>query len=180
MTQIFCAKLRWHNMEILIKQFEDRFMFGVQPELLELLKLPVMNAFRARVLYSNGIETIMDIIKCDVMSLAKIISDSVPFEVNKANNNNRKDKSRLKFLWIECFEQDRLNDSVTFDDNLIEHYIAESLIKIAKEFQQHEIGCVDINWDKKSSVQSVPFSQAKMVCFLVNFFYNRSLNLNIC
>lgn len=44
MVAIFCKRLGWHNLELLISQFQKRLHFGVQQELCDLLQLVPMTA----------------------------------------------------------------------------------------------------------------------------------------
>ena len=39
MVTVFCAKLGWTNMELLLAQFQSRLTFGVQRELIDLVRL---------------------------------------------------------------------------------------------------------------------------------------------
>ncbi|XP_044598608.1 DNA polymerase theta-like, partial [Cotesia glomerata] len=47
MVSQFCKKLGWNCIELLVSQFQTRLQFGVCRELLDLLRLPMLNGLRA-------------------------------------------------------------------------------------------------------------------------------------
>lgn len=55
MITIFCNRLGWFNLEILVNQFNSRLMFGVQRQLLDLVRINLLNSQRARLFYNAGI-----------------------------------------------------------------------------------------------------------------------------
>ncbi|KAJ3127313.1 hypothetical protein HK098_006492 [Nowakowskiella sp. JEL0407] len=58
MVTIFCQKLGWTNLELLLHQFQERVNFGVEKELVELAKVPFVKGFWARILWQAGFKTI--------------------------------------------------------------------------------------------------------------------------
>jgi DNA polymerase theta len=54
MVTVFCKKLGWRNLEILFHQFQDRLQFGIEGELLELVKIPSLKGYQARALWQSG------------------------------------------------------------------------------------------------------------------------------
>lgn len=54
MITVFSNRLGWHNMELLLSQFQKRLTFGIQRELCDLVRVSLLNAQRARVLYASG------------------------------------------------------------------------------------------------------------------------------
>lgn len=57
----FCEKLGWWDLEVLISGFSERLNFGVQKDILPLMQIPHIKAFRARALYNAGYKTIASI-----------------------------------------------------------------------------------------------------------------------
>jgi len=87
----FCEKLGWWDLEVLISGFSERLNFGVQKDILPLMQIPHIKAFRARALYNAGYKTIASIAaatpeeigKCDATFL--LITDCC-FNLNFSNS----------------------------------------------------------------------------------------------
>ncbi|KAK3098715.1 hypothetical protein FSP39_022356 [Pinctada imbricata] len=50
MVTVFCRRLGWCNLELILGQFQNRLTFGIQRELCDLVRLTLLNGQRARVL----------------------------------------------------------------------------------------------------------------------------------
>ncbi|OQV13803.1 DNA polymerase theta [Hypsibius exemplaris] len=86
---IFCKELGWDYMAILLEQFQSRLMFGVQRELLELIRIQFLTAPLARKLFQSGYPNLASIATSDVSSISEILVDATPFiSMNNNNNNN--------------------------------------------------------------------------------------------
>ena len=94
MITVFCNRLGWFNLEILVSQFQSRLMFGVQRQLLDLIRISLLNSQRARLFYTAGHTTVASIAMCDIKKIEKILRSSMTFVANKkpetdqVNNNN--------------------------------------------------------------------------------------------
>lgn len=80
MVTVFCKKLGWSNLEILIHQFQPRLYFGVNRELCDLVQIPSLNGQWARVLYSAGITTLTDLANSSRVAVENILCNGRPFE----------------------------------------------------------------------------------------------------
>lgn len=80
MITVFCNRLGWHNMELLLSQFQSRLTFGVHRELCDLVRVSLLNAQRARTLYSAGFVTVADLAKASPDDVAAALKNSVPFK----------------------------------------------------------------------------------------------------
>lgn len=80
MVTVFCNRLGWHNMELLLSQFQSRLTFGVQRELCDLVRVSLLNAQRARTLYNAGFLTVADLAKASPDDVATALKNSVPFK----------------------------------------------------------------------------------------------------
>jgi len=67
-------------MELLVSQFQTRLQFGVCRELLDLLRLPMLNGLRARSLYKQGIETVADLAVANELNVERALYNALPFE----------------------------------------------------------------------------------------------------
>lgn len=54
MVALFCKELGWNNLEMLISQFKTRLEFGVQRELIDLMRITCVTAQIARFLYKGN------------------------------------------------------------------------------------------------------------------------------
>lgn len=59
---LLSEKLGWSNLELLLDQFKDRLNFGVQKDLLDLVRIPFVKGVRARALFQGGLRTIASIV----------------------------------------------------------------------------------------------------------------------
>lgn len=80
MVTVFCNRLGWHNLELLLSQFQSRLSFGVQRELCDLVRISLLNAQRARILYSSGFITVAEVARADVEEVEKALRKAVPFK----------------------------------------------------------------------------------------------------
>lgn len=93
MVHVFCNRLGWFNLEILVEQFQTRLMFGVQRQLLDLIRIKLLNSHRARLFYNAGYTTVASIATCDLKKLERILRSSLQFvssknESDKEQSNN--------------------------------------------------------------------------------------------
>ncbi|CAB3239087.1 unnamed protein product [Arctia plantaginis] len=141
MVTAFCRQLGWKNMEMLISQFQDRLHFGIHSELLELMKLPSLNGIRARTLFDSGFESISSIASADIHTIENILHKSVPFQSEKAreddDNDDIRKRNKMKSVWITGYCGITIKEA------------AENLISEARKHLSLEIGVVDINWNNK-------------------------------
>lgn len=80
MVTVFCNRLGWHNLEMLLSQFQSRLSFGVQRELCDLVRISLLNAQMARTLYSGGLLTVADVAHAKVADVEKVLRKAVPFK----------------------------------------------------------------------------------------------------
>lgn len=80
MVTIFCARLGWHNMELILSQFQNRLTFGVQRELCDLVRLTLLNGQRARVIYNAGLQTVAAVANATPEDLEAVLKNSAPFQ----------------------------------------------------------------------------------------------------
>lgn len=80
MVTVFCRRLGWHNMELLLTQYQTRLSFGVQRELVDLVRVSLLNATRARALYAQGLCTVAELARASVSDVEKALRNAVPFK----------------------------------------------------------------------------------------------------
>ncbi len=67
-------------MELLLAQFQNRLNFGVQRELCDLVRISLINAYRARLLYNNGYHSVSDVANARPADIENMLRIAVPFQ----------------------------------------------------------------------------------------------------
>ena len=57
MLAVFCERLGWHDVELLVSKFQARVLYGVRPEVLCLMEIDHVQAATARMLFKAGLRT---------------------------------------------------------------------------------------------------------------------------
>lgn len=83
MVTVFCNRLGWKNLELLLSQFQNRLMFGVERELCDLVRISLLNGFRARVLYNAGFHTLAALATANPITVETCLRNAVPFKSRK-------------------------------------------------------------------------------------------------
>ncbi|XP_003248103.1 DNA polymerase theta isoform X1 [Acyrthosiphon pisum] len=99
MVTQFCKRLGWSSLELLISQFSERLQFGVQRQLVELLRLDCLNSITARTLYNAGIQNIPELALADLRLVQRTLTKAIPYQSN-TNNNNTNDEDKRKNIWL--------------------------------------------------------------------------------
>ena len=65
---------------MLLSAFQSRLTFGVQRELVDLVRISVLNGKRARLMYNAGYQTVAALATADSADVEVLLKNSVPFE----------------------------------------------------------------------------------------------------
>ena len=90
MVTIFCKKLGFKNIELLISQFQTRLEFGIEQELSDLVKISLLNGYRARALYTAGFHNLVLIAAAGVEAISKALREAHPFSQKTESSDNHK------------------------------------------------------------------------------------------
>ena len=90
MVTIFCKKLGFKNVELLISQFQTRLEFGIEQELSDLVKISLLNGYRARALYTAGFHNLVLIAAAGVEAISKTLRDAHPFSQKTESSDNHR------------------------------------------------------------------------------------------
>ncbi|RZC40268.1 DNA polymerase theta, partial [Asbolus verrucosus] len=146
MVTAFSKQLGWSTVEILISQFQDRLHFGVSRDLLDLMRLPLLNGKSARALFNGGLETLVQLANSDVVTIENILHKVMPFESSKIREGETefdlKERNKLKNIWI------------TGKQGLTEREAAELLLTSARNYLQIEMGLKEAKWDKSGQLDA--------------------------
>ncbi|XP_044589715.1 DNA polymerase theta-like [Cotesia glomerata] len=141
MVSQFCKKLGWNCIELLVSQFQTRLQFGVCRELLDLLRLPMLNGLRARSLFKEGITTVAELASADAMDVERALYKALPFESEKEQCGEHETEAARRREMRTVF--------VTGKDGLTPCQAAIMLVKEARALVEAELGLEQVEWDKK-------------------------------
>ncbi|VVC24751.1 Hypothetical protein CINCED_3A009416 [Cinara cedri] len=99
MVTQFCKRLGWSSLELLISQFSERLQFGVQRQLVELLRLDCLNSITARTLFNAGIQTIPELALAELRLVQRALSKAIPYQ-NNENTDDVNDEEERKNIWL--------------------------------------------------------------------------------
>lgn len=84
MVTVFCNRLGWKNLELLLSQFQSRLTFGVERELCDLVRISLLNGFRARALYNAGFHSLSSLATANPLAIELCLRNAVPFKSSHA------------------------------------------------------------------------------------------------
>ncbi|XP_043257568.1 DNA polymerase theta [Colletes gigas] len=142
MVTQFCKQLGWDCMELLVSQFQTRLQFGVCRELLDLLRLPMLNGLRARSLYKQGITCVADLAIANELDVERALYKALPFESEKEQDGEHESEAIKRNKMRTVF--------VTGKDGLTPHEAAIMLVHEARVLVQNELKLQDMSWKQKS------------------------------
>ncbi|KAM9035080.1 DNA polymerase theta-like isoform 2-T2 [Sarcophilus harrisii] len=146
MITVFSNRLGWHNMEQLLSQFQKRLTFGVQRELCDLVRVSLLNAQRARALYTAGFLTVADLARGSIAEVEAVLKNSLPFRsVRKAVDEEEEaaeERRNFRTIWV------------TGRKGLTEKEAAVLIVKEARMILQQELAEMGVQWNPDSFLNS--------------------------
>ncbi|BFZ09845.1 hypothetical protein BsWGS_12884 [Bradybaena similaris] len=145
MITVFCGRLGWHSLELILSQFHKRLSFGVQQELVDLVSISALNATSARMLYNAGYHTVTDIARAESADIENLFKNAVPFQSEKRQDGETdwelKERRRARCIWL------------TGRKGVTELDAALAIIEEAKVIVQGDLGVSDIVWRTKNKME---------------------------
>uniref|UniRef100_A0A3Q2Z9D7 DNA polymerase theta n=1 Tax=Kryptolebias marmoratus TaxID=37003 RepID=A0A3Q2Z9D7_KRYMA len=139
MVTVFCKRLGWQNMELLLSQYQTRLSFGVQRELIDLVRVSLLNATRARTLYAQGLRTVAELARASVADVEKALRNAVPFKSSKRavdeSETEAAERRNLRCVWV------------TGGQALTEQEAAVEIVSEARLLLQEDLAQLGIKWD---------------------------------
>ncbi|XP_042340201.1 DNA polymerase theta [Plectropomus leopardus] len=139
MVTVFCKRLGWHNMELLLSQYQTRLSFGVQRELVDLVRVSLLNATRARALYAQGLCTVAELARATVADVEKALRNAVPFKSSKRAVDESEveaaERRSLRCVWV------------TGGRPLTEQEAAVDIVSEARLLLQEDLAQLGVKWD---------------------------------
>ncbi|XP_071480044.1 DNA polymerase theta-like [Diadema antillarum] len=138
MVTVFCNRLGWWNLELLLAQFQSRLNFGVQRELCDLVRISLLNAQRARLLYDGGYQTVASLAASHPADVEMLLRNSVPFRSGRQAQGEAAfealERQQTRCIWA------------TGRKGLTEAEAAELIISEARHIVQAELGIERLAW----------------------------------
>ncbi|XP_063662214.1 DNA polymerase theta isoform X9 [Pan troglodytes] len=139
MITVFSNRLGWHNMELLLSQFQKRLTFGIQRELCDLVRVSLLNAQRARVLYASGFHTVADLARANIVEVEVILKNAVPFKsARKAVDEEEEaveERRNMRTIWV------------TGRKGLTEREAAALIVEEARMILQQDLVEMGVQWN---------------------------------
>ncbi|XP_047419090.1 LOW QUALITY PROTEIN: DNA polymerase theta [Sciurus carolinensis] len=146
MITVFSNRLGWHNMELLLSQFQKRLTFGIQRELCDLVRVSLLNAQRARFLYAAGFLTVADLARADVAEVEVALKNAVPFKsARKAVDEEEEaveERRNMRTIWVAGRK------------GLTEREAATLIVEEARMILQQDLVEMGVQWDPHSPLSS--------------------------
>lgn len=133
----FCRALNWEMLALIISQFQERLYFGVQQELVDLMKIPILNGQRARALHTAGFQTLIDIANADLFAIERCLHDCISFDSRERDGENKYDadqRNKERSLFV------------TGKSGLSVTEAAKMIIQDARIYLENEMRINNVNW----------------------------------
>ncbi|XP_068756266.1 DNA polymerase theta-like [Montipora capricornis] len=138
MVTVFCQKLGWTNMELLLSQFQSRLSFGVERELCDLVRVSLLNAARARMLYNAGYHTIASMASAPPSEVENILHNAAPFvsglKHGQETETEVRERSEARVIWVAGRKGLTLSAA------------AKLIVNEAKQLLQADVAQLGIEW----------------------------------
>ncbi|XP_045358148.1 DNA polymerase theta isoform X1 [Leopardus geoffroyi] len=146
MITVFSNRLGWHNMELLLSQFQKRLTFGIQRELCDLVRVSLLNAQRARFFYASGYLTVADLARANIVEVETVLKNAVPFKsARKAVDEEEEaveERRNMRNIWV------------TGRKGLTEREAAALIVEEAKRILQQDLAEMGVQWNPYSLLNS--------------------------
>ncbi|KAM6162866.1 DNA polymerase theta [Erethizon dorsatum] len=150
MITVFSNRLGWHNMELLLSQFQKRLTFGIQRELCDLVRVSLLNAQRARFLYASGFLTVADLARASVAEVEVVLKRAVPFKsARKAVDEEEEaveERRNMGTIWVSGRKGLTLREAAVL------------IVDEAKMILQQDLVEMGVQWDPCSPLSAGTYS----------------------
>ncbi|XP_061833003.1 DNA polymerase theta isoform X2 [Nerophis lumbriciformis] len=148
MVTVFCRRLGWGNMELLLSQYQTRLSFGVQRELVDLVRVSLLSATRARALYAQGLCTVAELARASIADVEKALMNAVPFKSSKRAVDESEveavERRNLRCVWVSGGRA------------LTEQEASVAIVSEAKLLLQGDLALLGIQWDPSTVPPGAP------------------------
>ncbi|PAA69178.1 hypothetical protein BOX15_Mlig016884g1, partial [Macrostomum lignano] len=145
MVTVFAARLGWSPLDQLLAQFQSRLCFGVQADLLQLIRLPLLDATRARALHRAGLRTVSEVAAARPAELERLLRQAAPF------------RTRREAAEADADGADEEAGRVILDAAgrpLSELEAAETIVTAAKQLLRDDLAALGVVWNPEKAGDS--------------------------
>ncbi|XP_063486212.1 DNA polymerase theta isoform X4 [Symphalangus syndactylus] len=133
-----------------------RLTFGIQRELCDLVRVSLLNAQRARVLYASGFHTVADLARANIVEVEVILKNAVPFKsVRKAVDEEEEaveERRNMRTIWV------------TGRKGLTEREAAALIVEEARMILQQDLVEMGVQWNPCALLHSSTCSLTHSEC----------------
>ncbi|XP_055612161.1 DNA polymerase theta [Uranotaenia lowii] len=140
----FCTALNWNLLALIVSQYRERLFFGIQPDLMDLMRIPSLNGQRARLLFNGGIVGLVELANSDPLILERILYGGVGFETEQRREGEDEFEARKRM--------NTRNMYVTGRSGLTVPEAARLMIREARNFIQLETGIHNPDWNETETI----------------------------
>ncbi|KAK1788284.1 hypothetical protein P4O66_016732 [Electrophorus voltai] len=144
MVTVFCNRLGWHNLELLLSHFQSRLSFGVQRELCDLVRISLLNAQRARALYSAGFVTVAEVARANVTDVEKALRKAIPFKSSRQavdeSEEEAQERRSMHCIWVSGKKA------------LTESEAAQQIVSEARLLLRQDLAHLGVEWNPNISL----------------------------
>ncbi|XP_015793184.1 DNA polymerase theta-like [Tetranychus urticae] len=133
---MFCQKLGYNNLELIIGQYQDRLQFGIQRELVDLMRISTITVDIARFLYQSGYSTVISLARSDILAIERLLTNAGPFRMTSESTETQRK------LWI--------GGVCRYVNN---HELAKLIIEESRNIIEGDLG-YKIGWDQDEDMES--------------------------
>ncbi|XP_058838608.1 DNA polymerase theta [Topomyia yanbarensis] len=134
----FCTSLNWNLLAMIVSQFKERLFFGIQPDLLDLMRISSLNGQRARMLFNAGITGLLELANTDPLAVERILYTSVGFQTEQKREGEDEFEARRRNNLRNLYVTGRAGLTVTD--------AARLLVKEARNYIQLDTGVRNPDW----------------------------------
>ncbi|XP_015196626.2 DNA polymerase theta isoform X1 [Lepisosteus oculatus] len=153
MVTVFCNRLGWHNLELLLSQFQSRLSFGIQRELCDLVRISLLNAQRARALYNAGFITVSELARASAADVEIALRKAVPFKSSRKavdeSEHEAQERRDTRCIWVSGKK------------GLTEREAALQIVAEARKLLQQDLALLGIQWNPDSLTTESPQTVAE-------------------
>ena len=149
MVTVFCSKLGWKNLELLLAQFQSRLEFGIERELCELVQISALSGAHARVLYNAGFHTLTALAMANPIAMESCLRKAFPFHSSKENGDIKK-----RTVWCSRLRRE-----------LSDYELVELIIKEAQNIVSEQLRLPEVMWNLPVTKNGNLYHEHKMKLF---------------
>lgn len=154
MVTVFCNRLGWKNLELLLSQFQSRLSFGIERELCDLVRISLLNGFRARALYNAGFHTLSALATANPLAIERCFRNAVPFRSSKTVEGSKEEESVHRNSTTWCAKLRR---------GMTEFEAAHQIVHEAQKILSEQINMPLNAWKLVQQAEAVAYGPTCMV-----------------